>query len=185
CNGSACDTITKTIQRYAAVANFSVTPDPAPFPWITTVNFTDESFTLINTWNWDFDDGGFSTLQNPSHNFTSVGTYNVTLDVDNGFCIGQIVQEVNVLKTGITATSKFSFKVYPNPASNYFTIVLPNNSDNITLEIFNVLGERIYAEALLKGHALMKNIDVDDLQGMYFIKISGGDYYAINKIVVR
>lgn len=33
------------------------------------------------TWAWNFGDGTVSTLQNPSHTYTSAGTYNVTLQV--------------------------------------------------------------------------------------------------------
>ena len=34
------------------------------------------------TWNWDFgDDTRNSKLQNPSHNFTSAGTFDITLTV--------------------------------------------------------------------------------------------------------
>ncbi len=48
-----------------------------------TVNFT--TSTLINcsgdpiTYNWDFGDGGNSTLANPSHTYTNAGRYTVTL----------------------------------------------------------------------------------------------------------
>jgi gliding motility-associated-like protein len=48
----------------------------APF----TVQFTDLSPTA-NTWLWDFGDGQTSNLQNPSHTYTSGGTFNVTLTI--------------------------------------------------------------------------------------------------------
>ncbi|MGB6873948.1 MAG: PKD domain-containing protein [Dehalococcoidia bacterium] len=46
-----------------------------------TVNFTDQSTGNITGWNWTFGDGGTSTDQNPSHEYTSAGSYNVTLNV--------------------------------------------------------------------------------------------------------
>jgi len=54
-------------------------------------NFTDASTTpsgTIVTWLWNFDDpasgsGNSSTLQNPSHTFSNIGTYNVVLTVTN------------------------------------------------------------------------------------------------------
>jgi len=68
-----------------------------------TVAFTDEStappgYNIVE-WDWDFDDGFTSTLQNPIHNFTSnVGLYNVTLIVtadSAGFsCTDTITQSV-------------------------------------------------------------------------------------------
>ncbi len=54
----------------------------------TTVLFTDNSTDsdgFIVSWDWDFDDGNTSTLQNPSHSFASAGTYTVSLTVtDDG-----------------------------------------------------------------------------------------------------
>ncbi len=49
------------------------------------VQFTDTSTctgtgSIVNQWNWDFDDGGAtSTLQNPSYQYSNAGTYNVQL----------------------------------------------------------------------------------------------------------
>jgi PKD repeat protein len=53
----------------------------APF----TVNFSNLSVNGIS-FDWDFGDGGSSTSSNPSHTYTSPGTYTVTLDVDGGAC---------------------------------------------------------------------------------------------------
>ena len=47
-----------------------------------TVNFSDQSSGEVTSWNWDFGDGGSSTAQNPSHVYTSTGTFTVSLTVD-------------------------------------------------------------------------------------------------------
>jgi len=47
-----------------------------------TVNFTNQSANGI-AYNWDFGDGGTSTSANPSHTYTSFGSFNVTLIVTN------------------------------------------------------------------------------------------------------
>lgn len=47
------------------------------------VLFTDLSTNGPSQWNWDFGDGNTSTQQNPSHNYTSNGTYSVTLTATN------------------------------------------------------------------------------------------------------
>lgn len=50
------------------------------FPF--AVQFTDESTagdSPITSWSWDFGDGGVSTSQNPTHTYTTAGTFNVTL----------------------------------------------------------------------------------------------------------
>ncbi len=48
------------------------------------VNLNVKSSKDITSWLWNFGDGTTSTEQNPSHTYTSAGTYTVTLTVDNG-----------------------------------------------------------------------------------------------------
>ncbi|MBK7558687.1 MAG: PKD domain-containing protein [Chitinophagaceae bacterium] len=71
----------------------------------TYAQFTDTSRIasgIINAWNWNFGDpvsgpNNTSTLQNPQHSYTSVGTYNVELIVtSNNGCRDTIVQQLTV-----------------------------------------------------------------------------------------
>lgn len=55
----------------------------------TAISFTDTSISTdgaIVRWNWDFGDGGTSSLQHPSHTYTRYGLYTVRLTTatDNG-----------------------------------------------------------------------------------------------------
>lgn len=51
---------------------------------VCLVTFTDTSTgDLLYDWLWDFGDGGFSTLQNPTHGYSVPGTYTATLWVSN------------------------------------------------------------------------------------------------------
>ena len=46
--------------------------------------FTDTSTGKPTEWTWDFGDGSVDTIsQNPSHSYTTAGTYTVTLTVKN------------------------------------------------------------------------------------------------------
>jgi gliding motility-associated-like protein len=80
-SGDCNDTITKTVVVY---------PKPAPAFGATTscypaaTAFTDSSSVssgAIASWSWDFGDGDTSTAQNPSHAYTTAGTYTVVLRV--------------------------------------------------------------------------------------------------------
>lgn len=68
---------------YSPVAAFSANP--------TTINegqsvqFTDQSTNNPTSWSWDFGDGGTSNAQNPSHTYSSAGTYSVLLRVTNNY----------------------------------------------------------------------------------------------------
>ncbi len=49
------------------------------------VAFTDASTFVPTSWLWDFGDGNQSTAQNPTHTYTTSGTYTVTLTSTNAF----------------------------------------------------------------------------------------------------
>jgi vibriolysin len=63
-----------------SIAGFSAFPTYGGVP--LTVNFTDQS-EAASSWLWDFGDGQTSTAQNPSHTYTAIGVYTVTLTVTN------------------------------------------------------------------------------------------------------
>ena len=63
------------------VASYNAVPPSGPVP--LTVVFHDTSTGTPTAWDWDFDDGTVSTVQNPTHIFSAVRTYNVKLKVTN------------------------------------------------------------------------------------------------------
>ena len=79
---------TKTMTDYVNVtlptsptADFSANPTSGSTP--LAVSFTDSSSGNPTDWSWDFGDGSTSTAQNPSHTYTSAGTYTVSLTASN------------------------------------------------------------------------------------------------------
>lgn len=77
-----------------ALSTQNITVNPLPLASFSSENscsgapthFTDNSLAnggIINQWLWDFGDGNFSSLQNPSHTFVTNGSYPVTLQVWN------------------------------------------------------------------------------------------------------
>jgi PKD repeat protein len=63
------------------VAEFSGSPTSGFAP--LSVNFADLSSNAPTSWSWTFGDGSSSTAQNPSHSYTTAGSYNVTLTATN------------------------------------------------------------------------------------------------------
>ena len=86
-NVSNADSIVKMdyVEVYAKPSPaFSVSDTTGCYP--LPVQFTDGTTTgsgTINSWLWDFGDGVTSTLQNPSHTYTSARNFSVTLQVKN------------------------------------------------------------------------------------------------------
>ena len=60
------------------------------------VNFTDTSSGGPTGWTWNFGDSNFAFTANPSHSYSSSGTYTVTLTVQNSFGSNQISHNVTV-----------------------------------------------------------------------------------------
>jgi hypothetical protein len=81
-NGNPWDTSGKaTISASGAMEiqtdDFTATPTSGSVPLI--VNFTDATLHNPTSWLWQFGDGSTSTEQNPSHVYTSTGSYEVIL----------------------------------------------------------------------------------------------------------
>jgi len=86
CNAQGCDTETKpdyvsVTGPQAPVADFSGNPLSGDVP--LTVYFSDLSSESPTSWSWTFGDGGSSSAQNPSHDYTSGGDYTVSLEACN------------------------------------------------------------------------------------------------------
>ena len=75
------------------MSTFNVSVDSPPVASFTAnvtygivplvVQFTDTTTGSPTSWNWSFGDGGFSSSENPSHVFTTAGTYMVSLTAAN------------------------------------------------------------------------------------------------------
>lgn len=63
------------------IADFTGSPTSGTYP--LTVSFTDLSTNSPTSWSWTFGDGGSSTAQNPSHQYTAAGIYSVSLTATN------------------------------------------------------------------------------------------------------
>ena len=88
------------------IADFTADTACAGMP----TQFTDLSISNsspITGWDWDFGDGGTSTVQNPIYNYTTAGTYTVTLIVTTG--------------AGCTDTVQHDVLVQPNPVADFTT----------------------------------------------------------------
>jgi len=89
--------VTKT--KYIAVVGDLVSkfsPDPSSGKAPLTVRFTDRSVGGPTAWAWDFGDGTTANVQNPTHTYTTVGSYDVKLTVTRDTVTDSSVQVLNV-----------------------------------------------------------------------------------------
>lgn len=90
----------------APLANFTGTPLTGAAP--LTVQFTDLSTNSPTSWIWNFGDGNFTgnTTQNPTHIYTSIGTYTVTLNATNA-AGSNTLSRTNYIQTTISNFTAF------------------------------------------------------------------------------
>ncbi len=67
-----------------------------------TVQFTDTSMNLPTAWAWNFGDGNFSTLQNPSNTYYAGGEYTVNFAAFNGLGGTVYTNTISVYSPGLS-----------------------------------------------------------------------------------
>ena len=75
-------------------------------------------------------------------------------------------------------------KIYPNPATNYINIEIPNFNKTAEIILFDVSGRRIYSESklFLNGKA---NIYVGNLNnGNYILNINNDGQISSSKVII-
>ncbi len=98
-----------------AADHVMITVNPLPIPLFsadsvcvnTQTKFNDFSSGNIISWSWNFGDGNLSSLQNPSHTYSSSGAYNINLTV--------------ISAEGCTSSVTVSTMVYPKPSAHFST----------------------------------------------------------------
>lgn len=138
-----------------------------------TVDFTDNSVGAQD-YSWDLGDGNTSMIADPSNTYSGNGSYDVKLVItnENGACADSITKSI-VLSVGIEEVNHTFNKIFPNPVSESLNLKFNNGlEENSKVEIFDILGNRVYQMDLDKG-IQQSTIKVSELSnGKYFISIT-------------
>jgi len=108
----------------------------------TAVSFTDFSSNIPTNWSWNFGDENTSNQQNPTHVFTSAGTYQVELTVTNSAGSNSVSQTITVNATpAVTLTSNDSDNVVCNNQGTVQLTATPSSAiisgANVSNSAFN------------------------------------------------
>jgi len=163
-----------TVPNLVPLASFTADTTIVTLPG-ATVQFYNGS---INTTNylWDFGDSTTSTLLNPSHTYTYVDTFTVTLTAVSGSgCEDELVKQnyiIVTLPTGVESyTDDNSFRIYPNPATETITFnyQLSSNVIAASIHIYDAMGRKIQSLPLDKNtNSYLLNISALT-KGFYFV----------------
>jgi len=112
-------------------ADFSASPTGGTAPLVVT--FTDTSSGSPTAWTWDFGDGTTGTAENPSHTYSSAGTYSVSLVASNTAGSNMTVQPDYITVSAATVTPEVtyteSYTQAPAPAGTY---AIPVTTSKVT-----------------------------------------------------
>lgn len=93
------------------------------------------------------------------------------------FCFDNLVYESDA---AINENKQNQFQLYPNPSSDYVNVEM-NALMNGSINIYDASGKQVYVQSL---NALKTTVQVSDLeQGIYFITISGENFFTSNTFI--
>lgn len=151
------------------------------------VLFTDYSAGNVTSWEWSFPGGvpETSTEQNPEVTYRDKGVYDVTLVVSDGTglftttkpgyitvenCAGVIEEEIS------------NIQLYPNPANDHFTLLLPKYEFETKITLWSASG-MIVREAVTTGTKY--EMDTKGLPaGVYFVRVYGSELNNTLKLII-
>ncbi len=146
---------------------------------------------------WNFGDptsaANTSQFANPTHVFTSPGTYTVTLTVTNVAtgCRATTVETVVVTGLGNDFAEVFKLGAAPNPFAGQTLVsyVLPENANNVSVEVYDMIGRKV--ADILTGDSQAagaysfdyKNEDLQTASGVYMVRLTVDGKVAYIRIV--
>lgn len=147
--------------------NYTITDNKAEF----------KALGAGNVYKWNFGNGDSATEAkgNYTYNYSKItGTYTVCLEVKNlAECFSKTCKEI-LVAVGITAVKKsIDCIIYPNPNSGSFALNIKNSQENITIQVFDILGNLIKKVELMPNKTVY-SIDLNVADGMYLVQVNNG-----------
>lgn len=136
-----------------------------------TATFTNSSSSVNSTLNyyWDFGDGNTSSVQNPSHTYTTNGTYTVTLIASNCIFSDTITNTIQIGTNSMDENTHTNFEFYPNPTTHQITINVEKQLLGSVYTIYDYTGKSILTGKILSEQSVIDLVDLSN--GIYFINI--------------
>jgi len=117
--------------------------------------------------------------------FTTPGTYDYRCDLHFSIGMtGSVTVNANNTGTGELAGNTGSFQLYPNPASQYIELLVPDSHEKISsLKIYSIAGSLI-DQKVLSGNVQSFRYDLSRFnKGVYFMQITAGNHKNTLKFI--
>lgn len=113
------------------------------------------------------------------------GDYTVTI-TDAMNCKAVITYSI-VVNVGIKELGFSDFTIIPNPNNGQFTVASSSKlPGDVTIEIFNLTGEKIYSSLYKNSTVINEKIDLSGIApGLHFIRFSSANHTEIRKVIIK
>ncbi len=180
--GGCSDSITKPVTVNAnPVSNFT-------FNTSGRLVYYNPTQTGNTKYHWNFGEGGTAENANTQYHYLNsfaTNKFTVCLSVTNASgCLTKTCKEV-AITSGIEKLEKLTgVTLYPNPNKGNFTVTVENPKSDISMAVYNLLGEEI---KVIETNSLKSNysVDLNVANGIYIVKITNGGLTSSQKITIN
>ncbi|MGH1339804.1 MAG: PKD domain-containing protein, partial [Aureispira sp.] len=150
-----------------------------------TLTFTDASVDATS-WFWDFGDGDTATTQSPVHVYNSIGTYDVSLTINNGACSSTQTISITLISVDQLNQPQLSMALLPNPSQAQTTLTLGRAlTEDVQVQLLDVTGKVCQQHTLPRGERNLQ-LDISNLPAaVYLVQLKGKNFNATQKLVVE
>ncbi len=143
-------------------------------------------FTPANTgytkYEWFFGEGGTSTTESPNYQYAYIGNFNATLKTTNqAGCTCEMTKRISTTTDINALVNTNGVSIYPNPNNGTFTVTNASNHA-MKVEVFNVLGSKIYSKNSAEG-TMTVNLQ-DQAKGVYLVKVTIDGVTSTTRVTV-
>ena len=137
------------------------------------------------SYQWLNCDDFYAPLTNDTlQSFTAKANGHYAVEVSLGNCVDtSSCSEV----TGLSAISNdlhnYLYTIYPNPTNGKFTIDLGKGEEDITITIFNILGERVIDKHFASASII--DLDIIGNPGLYFVSLQSKNRTTVTFKIVK
>ena len=160
-----------------------------------TYSAVNNVYTFTNTstnatgYIWNFGDGSpTSNLTNPTHTYSTAGTFVVTLYTFNGQCMDSISQTIILLTTGLNPpAANASLNVFPDPATDHLVVSLtsPDAGKEWIITVSDLLGQLVASDKIISTSGTAEaTLSLTNLsKGIYTLQLQNNGNKMIRRIV--
>lgn len=132
----------------------------ANYTWTPTIPVNGIVSPMVNT--------SYTVVASAANTSTNMAVITLSVDLCTGF-------------TNFISGQANTIKIHPNPSTGVFNINCTIDSDNLVLEVYNALGQKILDQKITSENT---SIDLSKYaNGIYYLKIIGADKQEVFKLI--